>query len=380
MTAAVAERVFPTFTEPLLGREAFRQRVGDDDAWKDLFERPIGEMLERRFGDDTVRGIVLTDALIGTFTHPHAADLLANRCFLYHVVGRGTGHWDVPIGGMGTVSGALAGAADRRGAELVTGVEVVGLATDGQRATVTTAGGRSIAARQVFANVAPAVLERLLGRPAAGPGPEGAQVKINMLLARLPRLRDRSVRPEDAFAGTFHVNEGYEQLEAAYRQASAGVVPELAPCEVYCHSLTDPTILAPELRAAGVQTLTLFGLHMPARLFRDDPPGALATATASILRSLDSVLDEPIADCLVDPSCIEVMGPLEIEANLGMPGGNIFHRDLQWPFAERPEDEGRWGVETDDANVFVCGAGARRGGGVSAIPGRNAAMAALSSF
>ena len=200
---------------------------------------------------------------------------------------------------------------------------------------MTTAGGRTITARQVFANVAPAVLDRLRGRTASGPGPEGAQVKINMLLSRLPRLRDRTVRPEDAFAGTFHVNEGYEQLEAAYRQASAGVVPELAPCEIYCHSLTDPTILAPELRAAGVQTLTLFGLHMPARLFRQDPPGALAAATGSILRSLDSVLDEPIADCLVDPSCLEVMGPLEIEANLGMPGGNIFHRDLQWPFAER---------------------------------------------
>ncbi|MET0579784.1 MAG: NAD(P)/FAD-dependent oxidoreductase [Ilumatobacteraceae bacterium] len=377
MTAAVAERVFPTFTEPLLSRDAFRSRVGDDEAWKDLFERPIGEMLERRFGDDTVRGIVFTDALIGTFTHAHAADLLANRCFLYHVVGRGTGHWDVPIGGMGTVSAALAGAAADRGAELITGAEVTGLTTDGERAVVTTADGRTITTRQVFANVAPAVLDRLLGAPADGPGPEGAQVKINMLLSRLPRLKDRSVRPEDAFAGTFHVNEGYGQLEAAYRQAAAGVLPDVAPCEIYCHSLTDPTILAPDLRAAGVQTLTLFGLHMPARLFRADPDEALAAATASILRSLDGVLDEPIADCLLDPSCIEVMGPLEIEANLGMPGGNIFHRDLQWPFAESAADEGRWGVETDHANVFVCGAGARRGGGVSAIPGRNAAMAAL---
>ena len=71
------------------------------------------------------------------------------------------------------------------------------------------------------------------------------------------------------------------------------------------------------------------------------------------------------------------MGPLEIEAELGMPGGHIFHRDLQWPFAEHASDEGRWGVETEHPNVFVCGAGARRGGGVSAIPGRNAAMAAL---
>ncbi len=128
---------------------------------------------------------------------------------------------------------------------------------------------------------------------------------------------------------------------------------------------------------AGAQTLTLFALHMPARLFRADPAGALAAATASILRSLNAVLAEPIEDCLLDVDCIEVMGPLEIEAALAMPGGNIFHRELQWPFAERPADVGRWGVETTHANIYVCGAGARRGGGVSAIPGRNAALAAL---
>ena len=71
------------------------------------------------------------------------------------------------------------------------------------------------------------------------------------------------------------------------------------------------------------------------------------------------------------------MGPLELEAALGMPGGHIFHRDLQWPFAERDDDVGRWGVETDHPRVLVCGAGARRGGGVSGVPGRNAAMAVV---
>ena len=106
MTARVAERVFPTLTEPLRDRDAMRRHVGDDRAWRDLFERPIGELVERVLSDDTVRGIVLTDALIGTFTSAHAADLLANRCFLYHVVGGGTGHWDVPVGGMGTVARA----------------------------------------------------------------------------------------------------------------------------------------------------------------------------------------------------------------------------------------------------------------------------------
>ena len=56
-----------------------------------------------------------------------------------------------------------------------------------------------------------------------------------------------------------------------------------------------------------------------------------------------------------------------------MPGGHIFHRDLAWPFAESERDIGRWGVETEHANVWLCGAGARRGGGVSGIPGHNAA-------
>ena len=60
-----------------------------------------------------------------------------------------------------------------------------------------------------------------------------------------------------------------------------------------------------------------------------------------------------------------------------MPRGHIFHGDLAWPFAEDPDDVGRWGVETDDPAILVCGAGARRGGGVSGIPGRNAAMAVL---
>ena len=150
------------------------------------------------------------------------------------------------------------------------------------------------------------------------------------------------------------------------------------PCEIYCHSLTDPTILGPELRAAGAQTLTLFALHTPARLFRDDPAGALAAGDGrrSCARSTACSPSRSRTACSAR-DCIEVMGPLEIEADLGMPGGHIFHRDLAWPFAESPADVGRWGVETRHPNVFVCGAGARRGGGVSAIPGRNAAMAAL---
>jgi phytoene dehydrogenase-like protein len=275
---------------------------------------------------------------------------------------------------MGALTRALTVAARAAGAQLTTRAEVTAIATDENTAEVTCADGRTYAARHVLANVAPHVLSALLGDPAApaNPKPEGAQLKINMLLSRLPRVPGAD--PVGAFTGTFHVNEGYEQLATAYREASAGRIPTVPPCEVYCHSLTDPSILGDDLRTAGVHTLTLFGLHMPARLFDPNDPTAKERAVAATLRSLNSVLAEPIEDCLLG---LEALTPPEIEAELGMPGGHIFHRDLAWPFAESDDEVGTWGVETAHANVWLSGAGARRGGGVSGIPGHNAARAVL---
>jgi phytoene dehydrogenase-like protein len=374
MLARVAERLFPTLTEPLRSPAEMRRLLEDDAAWSALFENPLSELIERSFADDLTRGTVLTDALIGTFAPADDPLLRQNRCFFYHVVG---GPWNVPVGGMGALSTALTGAARRAGAELVTDAEVATIATDGRAAEVTCADGRVYGARHVVAGVAPYVLSRLLGEPPPGEKPEGAQLKINMLVSRLPRVP--GVSSGDAFTGTFHVNEGYEQLSEAYRQAAGGEIPTLPPCEVYCHSLTDPSILSDELRARGAQTLTLFGLHMPARLFAD--AGAKDRAVAATLRSLNSVLAEPIEECLLG---LEALTPPELEAELGMPGGHIFHRDLAWPFAESEDDldpaRPTWGVETGHANVWLCGAGARRGGGVSGIPGHNAARAVLDAL
>jgi phytoene dehydrogenase-like protein len=360
--------------------------LDDEQAWEVLFERPIAGTLRERLRDDLLVGVALTDALIGIFAPAEDPGLRQNRCFLYHVIGGGTGEWCVPVGGMGRVSAELERAAQTAGARLLTGARAVRVepAHDGAQVIYEHAGAtRSVTAGHLLVNAAPAVLERLLGSADRGSAalPEGSQLKVNMLLARLPRLRERGLAAELAFAGTFHVNEGAGQLQRAFERASAGAIPDPVPCELYCHSLTDPSILEPPLREAGVHTLTAFAMHMPARLFRGDPEGTRAAALRAVLRSLDDVLAEPIADCLLrgpaGEPCIEARSPLDIEAELAMPGGHIFHRDLQWPFAEEDSEVGRWGVETEHPRVLLCAAGARRGGGVSGIPGRNAAMAVL---
>jgi phytoene dehydrogenase-like protein len=373
----IAAGLGPTLLEPLRSREEIATRLGED-GW--LLEQPLSKQLEKAFDDDLTRGIELTDATIGTFAPADDPLLRQNRCFLYHVVG---GPWNVPVGGMGALSAELEQLARAAGAEIVCGAEVTAVDSDGHDALITCADGSRRRAAHVLANVAPTVLARLLSEPAVEP-PEGSQLKLNMLVKRLPRLRDSTVPPERAFAGTFHVNEGYAQLQAAYEEAASGRIPGLPPCELYCHSLTDPTILSPELRAAGAQTLTLFGLHMPARLFEGaDHDRAKQQAVDATLRSLDSVLAEPLADCLWTDAggepCLEARTPVELESELGLPRGHIFHRDLSWPFAETESEVGAWGVETEWPNVWLCGAGARRGGGVSGIPGHNAARAVLGS-
>jgi phytoene dehydrogenase-like protein len=199
-------------------------------------------------------------------------------------------------------------------------------------------------------------------------------MKINVLLKRLPQLKS-GIDPRLAFAGTFHANESFTQFETVFEQAHAGIMPAKMPIEMYCHTLTDPSILSQKLQDDGYQTLTLFGIHTPASLFDSDHDAARDAALKSALDSLNEYLAEPIEDVI---AAIEVKTPLDIEEAISLPRGNIFHTDLSMPFREDGTPES-WGVETDDPRIFICGAGAARGGGVSGIPGHNAAMAILSN-
>lgn len=392
-TGRLAQTIWPSVTEPLVRRSELRRRLDDNDTWSDFIERPIGETVERTFTSDLVRGVVLTDALISTFAGAHNEDLQQNKCFLYHVIGGGTGDWDVPEGGMGAVSAALESAARRAGAELRTSAEVISLTPGGE---VRYDGGGSagvvVSGERVLANVSPAVLDALLAAGGAGaatqPGsaPEGAQAKVNLLLSRLPKLRDDLVAPEAAFGGTFHINELYSQLEKAFAEGSDGRVPAPLPAEIYCHSLTDPSILSPELQVSGAQTLTVFTLQTPHRLLTEETNHAMrAQLQQAVLDSLNSVLAEPIEDCILRDDrgelCIETKTTLDLQHALNLTGGSIFHGPLDWPFAEDDEPldtpAQRWGVATNHDRILLCGAGARRGGGVSGLGGHNAAMAVL---
>ena len=387
-----AEHSWDSMLEPLVAKDEFKRRFEVDDisreAWRSLAEEPVGRALERYLENDLVRGLVFTDAKIGVFTHPHDESLLQNRCFLYHLIGNKTGEWKVPVGGMGAVAHELEETARKSGAEFLTNVELRTLNVNGKHSSVefeVDGKPQTVDARFLLVNFGRNVLANYIGKPYEPDATdEGSVFKINMLLRRLPKLKATRYPSTEAFCGTFHSSEGYDEMKLSYEQASQGRMPDKLPCEVYCHTLTDDSILAPELRRQGFHTMTLFGIDTPWRLFAHDNATMRRDAERRFLESMNQWLAEPLEDCLAvarnGDLCIESKSPVDIEDALGLFHGNIFQDAPTFPFADTKEQAGAWGVETEFENVFLCGSSAHRGGAVSGIPGHNAAMKVLEAL
>ncbi len=381
LEGALAAQVWPSLLQPLRSRRHWADRFTasalEREAWESFVERPLGEVIERYVQDDVLRGLVLTDGKIGVFGRAHDASLIQNRCFLYHVIGQGTGEWRVPVGGMRTLVDGLVRRATDAHARIVVDSPVLAVHDIGRRhAVVFEHDGRehTVDADRVLVNAGPRTFARLFGREYAPIATdEGSVMKANMLLRRLPRLKAPNVTPAEAFAGSFHVDEGYAAMELSWHEAAAGQLPALPPFETYCHTLTDDSILSPALRAEGYQTLTLFGLDAPYRLFTSDGEGRKQEMQHRYLEAINRITAEPFEDCLARDSkgelCIEIKSPQDLEQELDLDQGNIFHNSLSWFFTDDPEEDGTWGVETDMRGVYRCGASALRGGAVSGVPG-----------
>ncbi|TDB65970.1 phytoene desaturase family protein [Arundinibacter roseus] len=384
-----ADLVWDSFLEPLKSRSTFEkqfQQAGQQGLWQSFVEEPIGNLLDKNLQSDILRGVLMTDAKIGAFTSAYDESLLQNRTFLYHVVGNKTGEWRVPEGGMGFLVEQLVQKAVQYGATLrmQAAVKAIHLGNTLHEVAVEMNGvAYTFSAKTVISNASVVELRRLLDHK---PEPssvqdEGTAFKINMLLKKLPALKQQSVRPEDAFAGTFHINQSFSQMEKTFAEANQTELPQTLAGEMYCHTLTDPSILSPELQREGYHTLTYFGLDLPYRLFLQDNEGTRQEVVRRFLDGLNEYLVEPLEDCLARDAqgnlCLEAKSALDLENDLSLPKGNIFHDALTWFFAENETETGTWGVETPWERILICGSSAKRGGAVSGIPGRNAAMKVL---
>ena len=157
--AEFAARSAPSMLQPLMTRSQMRTSLGMDSVWNYMIERPIGEVIEARFANDLVRGVVLTDALIGTFID--SMSIQANICFLYHLIGNGVGQWKVPRGGMGALVTELERIARGHGVEIQLNSTVTGIKSNGDGVVISASDGRNFVATDLLFAAAPQTLAKL---------------------------------------------------------------------------------------------------------------------------------------------------------------------------------------------------------------------------
>lgn len=383
--------VFRTLTEPLRSRadmRALTTKSVPDAIWNSFVNEPLGKLIESRFETSVVKGMKLVGAICGSFTHAHDPTLLQNRSMIFHELGEceGSGSWGIPVGGWKTMLSQLIDLGSKHGVTYRPRTEVravrphperpsVSFETDGKQFTVT--------CDHVLFCASPKILDRLVGENSPADDNEDLATsvfKINLMLSKLPPLKS-GVPPEEAFNGTFRFSQNYENIYDCYQTTKAGKAPHRPPGDVYCHSLADDTILSDELKAKGAHSMAIFGYQCPYPLFAERPDEMRKTMLERYLDGLNEHLEIPIQECILNDAngepCIQIKSPIDVEKELNIPQGQIYHTPLSWPFAEQESEVGTWGVETQYDRVVIGGSGASRGGCVSGIPGHNAAACIL---
>jgi phytoene dehydrogenase-like protein len=346
----------------------------------ELLSGSASTLLDRWFTSDVVKGVLATDAIIGTFQPPSAPGTA--YVLLHHVMGQtgGTrGVWGYVRGGMGGLTQAMARSCNELGVEIRTGAPVKEILVRAQKAEgVRLADGETITADCVISGVDPHVtFERLIDaeqlpvdflRSVRRIDYSSASLKINMALNELPNftcLPTVDNQPGPQHRGTIHINALPEQIERAYDDAKYGEPSRRPIIELTIPSAVDDT-LAPQ------------GHHI-ASLFVQYAPYRLRTGTWDEHKEsfADLCLQEIARYAPNVPGAVlhrQVFSPVDLERTFGLTGGNIFQgaMPMHQLFNLRPVPG--WGdYRTPINSLYLCGAATHPGGGVMGACGRNAA-------
>jgi phytoene dehydrogenase-like protein len=358
-----------------VGPAPSRQRIedllkGDDDARKMLFEWSMVEYVERFLDDERIQMAYLGQGVIGTNASPHEPGTASVH--FHHASGRlggEPGMWGYVVGGMGMVSFLLSDAAKAEGAVIACGVPVARI-VPGEG--VELEGGEKLFAPLVVSNADPKVTLRLLGE-SADPAWRaqvdsvpivGCTVKLNVALRELPNFTSRPGIREPHHFGQINTPLTKSEWRDYHAIAKAGGLAPKLWTELYFQTAHDPSV-APE----GVHTMSVFAQSVPYAFAegtwdtRRDEVGRLALA--SIGRFCSN-----IPDAVIDA---QILGPPDIEANVGLTGGHIFQGEILPDYLW----DRRLTPRTPMPGVFLCGACTHPGGSVIAVNGRNAAMEVL---
>ena len=353
------------------------RRLGGDDMMELFRLLPMAAQayLDEWFESDALKGALGGSAVVGATLGPRSAG--TNLTFFYQNLGGLLNHRFV-VGGMGQISAALAGAARAAGATIRTGAGVaqilVGDGLDAAAVGVRLDTGEEIRATTVLSNadprhtlfelVGPQQLEPEVMRHVRNIMFRGSTARLNLVLSGLPAFVGLADNAQ--LGGRIRLAPSLDAIERAYDAAKYGRFSEKPYLEMYLPTLHEPT--------PGGHVLTVNAQFAPYKLREGDWTTQGQVFADTVLATLETVapgIREQIVHC-------QIVTPLDLERVYGLTEGSIHHGQmgLEQMLVMRPIP-GWSRYETPLRNLYLCGAGAHPGGGVTGAPGYNAARAVL---
>ena len=357
--------------------------LGDKRLLFDLFTKSAADFLDGWFEHEVVKGAFAFDGIVGAYASPYTAGtayVLLHHCF-GEVNGK-PGVWGHAVGGMGAITQAMAAAARAEGVEIMLDAPVAALRLkEGRADGVILSDGREIVARAVAANVGPKLLfDKLVPEQAVAPELRdrfrriktgSGTFRMNVALAELPDFTCRPGTQAQPHHGSgIVIGPTMAYMDQAYLDARIEGWSRAPVVEMLIPSTLDAS-LAP----AGRHVASLFVQHVAPQL----PDGRTWDAEKSAFA--DVVIDTVTRHAPNFRSSIiatQVLSPLDLERRFGLIDGDIFHGQLGLDqlFSARPV-LGHADYRMPVSGLYLCGSGAHPGGGVTGIPGRNAAREIL---
>jgi phytoene dehydrogenase-like protein len=355
----------------------------------ELFTRSAGDILDGWFESDALKALYGFDAVVGNFASPYSAG--SAYVLLHHALGEVNGQrgvWGHAMGGMGAITQAMAAEARRLGVRIETGASVERVSVEAGRARgLTLADGRSIRARVIAANVNPKLLYLRLIEP--GELPEeflaamrryrcaSATFRINVALSELPHFTAAAGATTGACAD--HARAGIilapslSYMDRAFAEARLQGYSNAPIIEMLIPSTLDDSLAPP-----GAHVASLFCQHFAPELPQGRPWAAARAAMAELIFDTVTRYAPNFRRAILGYSALS---PADLEERFGLVGGDIFHGalGLDQLWAARPV-LGYGDYRSPLRGLYLCGSGAHPGGGVSGLPGHNAARRILEDW
>ncbi len=356
--------------------------AGDQAVLAELMTKSLGDYLDSWFEGEALKGLWGFEGVIGNFADPYQPGTA--YVLLHHAFGEvngKTGAWGIARGGMGAITQAMLSYAETKGVQVETSVGVSQVLVEkGKACGAVTGDGRKIRARVVAANLHPqtlllklldpSLLDEATHRRIESYRSESGSFRMNLALSELPRFSHFKADDDFHFKGTVEVSPSLDYLSRAYSDAKTYGWSRNPVIALQIPSVQDDSLCAPGSHVASL-FCQQFRRHLPDGRSWDDAKEVVADLIVDTLDQYAPNLKRSIVGR-------QIKSPLDIERDLGMVGGDIFHGSLHLDqlYSLRPVPRYS-GYRMPVDGLYLCGSGAHPGGGVTGLPGHHAAARIL---